>query len=116
MREVLARADAGDAAALLAREVYQHRLRAAIAAMAAGLGGIDALVFTGGVGERSAAVRELAVAGLGFLGLAIDTERNDAASGDADLSRAGAPAATLVVLAREDLEIARQVRALVTSR
>jgi len=116
MREVLARADAGDAAALLAREVYLHRLRAAIAAMTAALGGIDALVFTGGVGERSAAVRELAVAGLGFLGLAIDSERNHGASGDADVSRAGTPAATLVVLAREDLEIARQVRATVTSR
>jgi acetate kinase len=116
MREVLARADAGDAAARLAREVYLHRLRAAIAAMTASLGGIDALVFTGGVGERSAAVRGLAVEGLGFLGLAIDPKRNDAASGDEDVSRSGAPARTLVILAREDLEIARQVRVIMTSR
>jgi acetate kinase len=116
MREVLARADAGDAAALLAREVYLHRLRAAIAAMTAALGGIDALVFTGGVGERSAAVRARAVAGLGFLGLAIDAERNDAPSGDADVSRSESSARTLVILAREDLEIARQVRAMMVSR
>jgi len=116
MREVLAHADAGDAAARLAREVYLHRLRAAIAAMTASLGGIDALVFTGGVGERSAVVRELAVQGLDFLGLAIDPQRNGSASGDADVSRAGSPATTLVILAREDLEIARQVRAIMSSR
>jgi acetate kinase len=115
MREVLARADAGDAAARLAREVYLHRLRAAIAAMAASLGGIDALVFTGGVGERSAVVRELAVQGLGFLGLAVDMQRNAAVSADADVSRAGTPATTLVIVAREDLEIARQVRAIMDS-
>ena len=79
MRELVHRADAGDRPAQLALDVYLHRLRAEIAAMAAALGGLDALVFTGGVGERSAVVRELAVAGLGFLGLAIDAERNGAA-------------------------------------
>ena len=115
MREVLARADAGDGAAQLARDVYLHRLRAAIGAMAASLGGIDALVFTGGVGERSAVVRELAVQGLGFLGLAVDMQRNAAVSADADVSRAGTPATTLVIVAREDLEIARQVRAIMDS-
>ena len=57
MQAVLARADDGDAAAALARDVYIHRLRAMIAAMAASLGGLDVLVFTGGVGERSAAIR-----------------------------------------------------------
>ena len=96
--------------------MYLHRLRAAIAAMTASLGGIDALVFTGGVGERSAVVRELAVQGLDFLGLAIDPQRNGSASGDADVSRAGSPATTLVILAREDLELARQVRAIMSSR
>jgi acetate kinase len=116
MRELLARADAGDAPARLGLDVYLHRLRAAIAAMTAALGGIDALVFTGGVGERSAAVRELAVERLGFLGLAIDPARNRAASGDADVSGSGSPAKTLVVAAREDLEIARQARAIMTSR
>ena len=111
MREVLARAGGDDDVAQLALDVYVHRLRAGIAAMAAALGSVDALVFTGGVGERSAAVRELAVDGLQFMGLAIDTQRNSAAAGDADVSRSGAPAKTLVVAAREDLEIARQVRA-----
>jgi acetate kinase len=111
MREVLGRSEAGQERATLALEVYLHRLRAQIAAMAASLGGLDALAFTGGVGERSAAVRELAIAGLGFLGLAIENERNRAAAADADVSSPGASAATLVLAAREDAEIARQVRA-----
>jgi acetate kinase len=109
MREVLARADEG---AQLALDVYCHRLRAGIAAMAAALDGLDALVFTGGVGERAPAVRAAAADGLRFLGVALDGGRNDAANGDADVSAAGAPVRTLVVSAREDLEIAAQVRAL----
>ena len=110
MAEVVRRASgAEDRDAVLALDVYVHRLRAGIAAMAAALGGLDALVFTGGVGERSAAVRELAVAELGFLGLAIDPRRNRAAGADGEVSAQGAAAATLVIAAREDLEIARQV-------
>jgi acetate kinase len=111
MREVLSRAEASEERARLALEVYLHRLRAQIAAMAASLEGLDVLAFTGGVGERSASVRELAVAGLGFLGLAIERERNRAASGDTDVSSSTATATTLVLAAREDVEIARQVRA-----
>jgi acetate kinase len=103
--------------ARLALDVYLHRLRADIGAMAASLDGLDALVFTGGVGERSPEVRRLAVEGLGFLGLAIDDARNadgpaaDAAP-DRDVSAPGSRALTLVVESREDLEIARSVRAL----
>jgi acetate kinase len=110
MREVQARAAAGDARAQLAFDVYVHRLRAGIAAMAAALGGLDALAFTGGVGEHSAVVRAAAVGGLGFLGLAIDEARNREATPDADLSATGALARTLVITAREDVEIARQTR------
>jgi acetate kinase len=110
MREVLARAgDGGDAR--LALDVYVHRLRAGIAAMAAALGGLDALVFTGGVGERAPAVRAAAAGGLAFLGVAIDASRNEAARDDAEISAPGAGARTFVVLAREDLEIVGQVRA-----
>ena len=112
MREVLERAGRGDGAAALALEVYVHRLRAGVGGMAAALGGVDALVFTGGVGEHAAEVRERALAGLGFLGLSLDVSRNRAlAGGDADISAAG-DARTLVIAAREELEIARQVRAL----
>ncbi|MBI3751785.1 MAG: acetate/propionate family kinase [Chloroflexi bacterium] len=110
MREVLAREASGDAAAALAAEVYLHRLRAAIAAMAAAMDGLDALAFTGGVGERSPAIRARAVDGLGFLGVAINPERNEQGEGDREIGAEGAPVSALVVEAREDLEIARQVR------
>jgi len=112
MREVLRRRAAGNDAATLALEVYLHRLRAAIAAMAAALGGLDALVFTGGVGERSAPVREEACRGLGFLGVDIDERANARTAGDADVTAAGASVCVLVIATREDLEIARQVRGL----
>jgi acetate kinase len=115
MREVLARADAGEAAAQLALGVYVHRLRGGIAAMTAALGGLDALVFTGGVGERSAEIRTWAAAGLEFLGVEIDEERNADGTADREISSATARARTLVVHAREDLEIARQTRALVAA-
>jgi acetate kinase len=107
MRAVLARDD-GDAR--LAVDVYVHRLRGSIAAMAAAMDGLDGLVFTGGVGEHAPAVRERAAAGLGFLGVALDAEANAKASGDAEIGAAGAAVRTLVITAREDLEVARQVR------
>src|SRR4051794_7310827 len=110
MRDILARARHDDDARL-ALDVYVHRLRAGIAAMTAALGGLDALVFTGGVGERAPAIRAAAAGGLGFLGVAIDPSRNEAARDDADVSAPGAGARTFVVLAREDLEIAGQARA-----
>ncbi|HEY8523700.1 MAG TPA: hypothetical protein VIL48_01970 [Acidimicrobiales bacterium] len=110
MATVVERAGAGDERAALALDVYVHRLRAGVAAMAAALGGLDALVFTGGVGENAPAVRAAAVDGLGFLGVAVDAERNAAAHPDADVTGAGAAARVLVVAAREDLEIARGVR------
>ena len=115
MRWVLDRARRGDRDAVLALEVYLHRLRAAIASMVAALGGIDVLVFTGGVGERAAQIRSRAAAGLLFLGVTIDEEANTHASvedeaGHAEVSSGEGPVRTFVVHAREDLEIARQVR------
>jgi len=110
MREVEQRAGAGDDAASLALEVYLHRLRAEIAAMAAALGGLDTLVFTGGVGENSAGVRARTAAGLAFLGVTMDASRNAAADGDTDVTGDGSAVRVLILTAREDLEIARQVR------
>ena len=100
----------GEPRAALALDVYVHRLRAGIAAMAAALGGLDALVFTGGWASAAPAVRSRTVAGLGFLGVALDEAANAAADGDAEIGAAGTPARTLVVESREDLEIARAVR------
>jgi acetate kinase len=87
MRAVLDRAAAGDPAATLAADVWLHRLVREIGAMAAVLGGVDALVFTGGIGEHAPVLRERTVARLDFLG----------------------PPPVLVIEAREDLEIARQI-------
>jgi acetate kinase len=111
MREVLAAAARGEADAILGLDVYVHRLRAAIAAMAASLGGLDALVFTGRVGERAPEVRSRAAAGLGFLGVTLDEGANAGAETDAEIGVPGAVVRTLVVESREDLEIARAVRA-----
>jgi acetate kinase len=113
MREVVAGAAAGGQDARLALDVYIHRLRAGIAAMAAALGGLDVLAFTGGVGENSPVVRSEAAAGLGFLGVRLDAERNAAGGGPADreIGDAGAPVRSFVIAAREDIEIAGQVRA-----
>lgn len=94
----------------LAFDVYVHRLRREIAAMAAALDGLDALVFTGGVGEHQPAVRAAAAAGLGFLGVALDEDANRATTADGEIGAAGAPVRAVVVTAREDLEISRQVR------
>lgn len=114
MREVLTRQSTGDPDARLAFGVYVHRLRSAIAAMAAAMSGVDAVSFTGGIGENAAAVREGAVAGLEFLGVAVNPGQNEAARGDANISAPGSPAGVAVVTAREDLEIAGQVRTLLS--
>jgi len=117
MRVVLAQASDGDAASSLALEVWLHRLRGLIAGMAASMGGLDALVFTGGIGERSAPIRARALEGLAFLGLEIDSKLNETARGDLDITASGAAAArTLIIEAREDLEIARQTRGVLADR
>ena len=112
MREVVTRATNGDSHATLALDIYTHRLRAGVAAMAVSLDRLDALAFTGGVGEHAPAIRAKTAAGLGLLGITLDAERNAASSTDEDIGAPGAGVRTLVVTAREDLEIARQVRAL----
>jgi acetate kinase len=105
--------------ARLALGVYVHRLRAGIAAMAAALGGLDAVAFTGGVGENAPEVRRLAAEGLGFLGLDVDPARNerfgapgDQGAADRDISAADSAVRTFVIESREDLEIAHSVRRL----
>jgi acetate kinase len=112
MREVLGQAAGGAVDATLARDVWVHSLVKAVGAMTASLGGLDALVFTGGIGERSPEVRRLAVDRLRHLGLGLDQLANDAGGDAVDVSADGALARTLVIAAREDAEIARGVRTL----
>ena len=110
MKELLEARKGGDARASLAVAVYVHRLRALIAAMAAALDGLDALVFTGGVGEHAPEIREEVCAGLGFLGARLDQAANRSAHPDAAIGARDSLVQLLVITAREDLEIAREVR------
>ena len=114
MRVILQAEADGDADSALAIGVYLHRLRAGIASMAAAMGGLDTLVFTGGVGEHAAPIRERCAAELGFLGVALDRAANAGAAGDREIGADGSQVRTLVVEAREDLEIARGVRQVLT--
>ena len=110
MRAIIGSVNAGEPRARLALDVYIHRLRAGIAAMTASLGGLDALLFTGGVGERAPMVRAMAASGLGFLGVEIDAERNGSGPADREIGADGARVRVLVIAAGEDREIAREVR------
>ena len=92
----------------LALTMYADRVRSAIGALAATLGGVDALVFTAGVGENSASLRAEVCRGLEFLGIHLDPERNRTCRPDADLARSDAPVRVLIVHTREELAIARE--------
>ncbi|MEW2455003.1 acetate kinase [Streptomyces albus] len=117
MRQIRRRMAEGDAAARLAFDIYIHRLKKYIGAYYAVLGTVDAVVFTAGVGENSAPVREAAVAGLAELGLAVDEELNAAGGKEARLiSPSYARVKVAVVPTDEELEIAEQSYALVASR
>lgn len=109
MREIGRRAEAGDASAELALEVFCHRARRHVGALAVTLGRLDALVFTGGIGEHRADVRARICAGLEVLGVRLDTERNLAPGPlPEQLQAAGSSAAVLVIAADEALQIARE--------
>ena len=119
MRELLAARTGGDARAELAVAVYIHRLRAKVAAMAAAVGGPDAVIFTGGIGEHSPPIRSEACATLSWMGVTLDPAANDRVGGtdtDTDISLPGATVRVLVIHAREDLQIARECRHLLQLR
>ncbi|MDX2376881.1 acetate kinase [Microbacterium sp. LRZ72] len=114
MRDIVARMDAGDAAATLAFDVYIHRLRAYAGAYLAQLGGTDVICFTAGVGENAPRVRAAALETLAFAGVRVDPERNEHPSrGTRVISAEDSPVAVLVVPTDEELEIARQTLAVV---
>jgi acetate kinase len=114
LRDAIAAADAGDEASGLALEVYAHRIKHYVGAYAALMGGLDAIVFTAGVGENSAPVRAASLAGLQEFGIAVDSERNEADSRESRvISPEGSRVAVLVVPTDEELEIARQTLSVV---
>ena len=116
MLELEGRVEGGDEAAKLALDVYVHRLAAAVAAMAAAAGGIDALAFTAGIGEHSPLVRERVCMRLAFLGVVLDKARNRDAGADAVVSTPESAVRVVVVRAREELVAARAARALLSDR
>ncbi|GAA0482322.1 acetate/propionate family kinase [Microbacterium aurantiacum] len=108
-RDIKDAMERGDEAAILAFEVYVHRLRAYAGAYLAQLGGADVISFTAGVGENAPLVRARALETLGFAGVEIDPERNTApARGIRRISTDASRVAVLVVPTDEELEIARQ--------
>jgi acetate kinase len=108
MREILAAAKQGHSRAALAFDIYVHRLRAAIGAMVAALGEIDALVFTAGIGENSPEVRAATCGQLKFLGLRLDDAVNARTTFEADIATADSRVRVLVIPAQEDWAIARE--------
>jgi acetate kinase len=108
MRDILAGIRQGHQRAKLAFDIYVHRLRAAIGGMAAVLGGIDALVFTGGVGENSPEVRAAVCSGLEFLGIRLSDRTNARPSLDQDISTTDSCVRVLVIRAEEDWSIAKE--------
>ena len=109
MRDVQAAASNGDEVAEAALAVYRHRIRRYIGAYIAHLGGLDAIVFTAGVGENNSLLRRRVLAGLEFLGIHVDPDRNELASRESRfISPDGSPVAVLVIPTNEELEIARQ--------
>jgi acetate kinase len=115
MKAVLEAEASGDPDAQLAIAVYLHRLRSGIAGMTASMGGLDCLVFTGGVGEHSPAIRERTTTDLSYLGIRLDSRRNQDHDVDGDVAAPDSAVRVLVIRAREDLEIARSVRAVLSS-
>jgi acetate kinase len=115
MRVVEAAAAGGNEQARLALDVYSHRVRQAIGALAVTLGGVDVLVFTAGVGENSPVIRAAVCRGLECLGLELDPEANAKAKADVDVAVAGAEGRILVLATREDLAMLTDVMQVVAA-
>jgi acetate kinase len=116
MRQVAAAMKGGHPRAKLAFDIFVHRLQAGIGAMIGVLGGIDALVFTAGIGENSPEVRASACANFGFLGLKLDPAKNAQSSADQDISLSDSTVRVLIVRAQEDWAIARDCWRLMSAR
>lgn len=113
LREVIARAADGDEPAELALEIYCYRIKFYVGAYLAALGRVDAIVFTAGVGENSAVIRDRSLAGLEGLGIELDPERNTSGSGGRTISASSSRVPVLVVPTDEEREIATQALTLV---
>jgi acetate kinase len=116
VRDLEAAAADGHARARLALEVFAYQVRKSIGAFAAAMGGLDAVAFTGGIGENSARLRAACCQGLEFLGIRIDPARNEAGSGDRAVSAADSAVTVLALATNEELVVARRVWRRLTAR
>jgi acetate kinase len=110
MRQVLAAAEAGQERARLARDMFVQRVVSSVGAMLTALGGLDVLVFTAGIGEHSAVIRDAVGRAFDYVGLRLDPAANEASPADRDISQPDSAVRVLVISAREDLAILRQVK------
>jgi len=108
VRDIEAAAASGDRDAALALAVFVYQVKKTIGAYAAAMGGIEAVAFTGGIGENSASLRAACCDGLEFLGIRLDAARNESASGDRLVSSPGSPIAVLALATNEELIVARR--------
>ena len=114
MREVLADEAKGNERAKLAVDLFCYRLKKYVGSYAAAMGGVDAVILTGGIGENAPPVRARSLSGLEFMGIRIDAARNEAAVGkEAEISSEGSPVKVLVIPTNEELIIARDALRLV---
>jgi acetate kinase len=112
MRAVTAAADAGNRRARLALAMFNHRLIGAVGSMVAVLGGLDTIVFTGGIGEHSPPTRQSVADAFGYAGLRLDKSRNASPMSDVDVAADNSAIRALVVMAREDLTVLSELRRL----
>jgi acetate kinase len=108
MRDIESAAEAGSAAAAMAKAVFVYQVKKYIGAYAAAMGGLEAIAFTGGIGENSASLRAAVCEGLGFLGVKLDAALNAQGSGDRVLSAADSRVAVLALSTNEELVVARR--------
>lgn len=108
MRDIEQAAGDGDAEAAVALQAFAYQVRKTIGAYAAAMGGLDAVAFTGGIGENSASLRTRCCTGLEFLGIHLDAAANEKGSGDRIISRTGSPATVLALATNEELIVARR--------
>lgn len=108
LRDIEKAADAGEPRAQLALDVFVGSIRDYLGAFLVRLGGLDALVFTGGIGENSARIRFAVCAGLSSIGLQLDVDRNQAARGEYQVSPDGSPVAIWTLPTNEEIIVARQ--------
>ncbi len=113
-RDIVAAMEEGHERATLALEIQNYSMTKFIGAYAAGMGGVDAIVFTGGIGENEAIVREYICKKLEFLGFELDEKNNATRSEEIEISKAGAKVRVFVIPTNEELVIARDTKALIS--